>query len=65
MMAGPITQALAGEVMLGRLVNEALWRSGLAYPWGDVQPLLARDIALFTHPLHQRRITSIHPFSET
>lgn len=28
--------ALTGDVMLGRLVNEALLRHGPAYPWGDV-----------------------------
>ncbi|RIH82806.1 CapA family protein [Calidithermus roseus] len=34
--------ALTGDVMLGRLVNEALLRHGPAYPWGDVLPDLHR-----------------------
>lgn len=29
-----------GDVMLGRLVNEAMLRYGVAYPWGDVLPFL-------------------------
>jgi poly-gamma-glutamate synthesis protein (capsule biosynthesis protein) len=33
--------ALAGDVMLGRLVNVAIERLGAAYPWGDFRPLLA------------------------
>jgi poly-gamma-glutamate synthesis protein (capsule biosynthesis protein) len=41
-MERPITLALAGDVMLGRLMNQALERFGPAYPWGDVTPLLAR-----------------------
>ncbi|HKF78494.1 MAG TPA: CapA family protein [Candidatus Dormibacteraeota bacterium] len=32
--------ALVGDVMLGRLVNEALRRAEPASPWGDVLPLL-------------------------
>ena len=32
--------ALLGDVMLGRLVNEALLRAGPSLPWGDVLPLL-------------------------
>lgn len=34
--------ALAGDTMLGRVVNEALLRHGPAYPWGDVLPELHR-----------------------
>jgi len=33
--------ALFGDVMLGRLVNDALRRRPAEYPWGDVLPLLA------------------------
>ncbi|MCL6551506.1 MAG: CapA family protein [Firmicutes bacterium] len=32
--------ALVGDVMLGRLVNEALTRLPAVYPWGDVLPVL-------------------------
>jgi len=38
----PITLALAGDVMLGRLVNRAIALYGPAYPWGDLLPLLAQ-----------------------
>lgn len=39
--------ALAGDVMLGRLVNEALQTRAPEYPWGDVLPLLrASDLNL-------------------
>ena len=37
---GTISLALAGDVMLGRLVDEAIRRSGVGYPWGDTLPLL-------------------------
>lgn len=41
----PFTVALTGDVMLGRLVNEAIARYGFAYPWGDTLPLLrAADV---------------------
>jgi len=33
--------ALAGDVMLGRLVDEAINHFGPAYPWGDLRPMLA------------------------
>lgn len=38
----PITVALAGDVMLGRGVNEVIPSRGYAYPWGDVLSLLQR-----------------------
>ncbi len=42
-MAGPTaTLAITGDVMLGRLVNEAIALRGFAYPWGDTLPLLHR-----------------------
>lgn len=41
----PFTLALTGDVMLGRLVNEAISEYGYAYPWGDTLPLL-RDADL-------------------
>lgn len=42
-----ITLALAGDVMLGRMVNEAILKKGPAYPWGDVLPLVREaDLAL-------------------
>lgn len=37
----------AGDVMLGRLVNEKIKQTGFAYPWGSVAPLLhANDLNL-------------------
>lgn len=36
----PKTLAFTGDVMLGRLVNEALKTEDARYPWGDVLPLL-------------------------
>jgi poly-gamma-glutamate synthesis protein (capsule biosynthesis protein) len=42
-----ITLALAGDVMLGRLVNEAIRARGSLYPWGDVLPLVREaDLSL-------------------
>jgi len=42
----PVTLALAGDVMLGRTVNELIQQRGPAYPWGDLLPLLW-DVDLF------------------
>jgi poly-gamma-glutamate synthesis protein (capsule biosynthesis protein) len=36
----PNTIALAGDVMLGRLVNDAMAEHGWPHPWGNVTPLL-------------------------
>jgi poly-gamma-glutamate capsule biosynthesis protein CapA/YwtB (metallophosphatase superfamily) len=45
--ARPVTLALTGDVMLGRLVNEAMQRFGAAYPWGNTLPILrAADLAI-------------------
>jgi len=42
-----ITLALAGDVMLGRLVDLAILAKGPRYPWGDVLPLVqAADLSL-------------------
>jgi poly-gamma-glutamate synthesis protein (capsule biosynthesis protein) len=41
-MSQPITIALTGDVMLGRMVNETIFAEGFAYPWGNVLPLLKR-----------------------
>ena len=42
-----ITLALAGDVMLGRLVNETIRARGPCYPWGDVLPLVREaDLSL-------------------
>lgn len=35
-MEHPVTLAIAGDVMLGRMVNETIAMRGFAYPWGDV-----------------------------
>ncbi|MBS3132898.1 CapA family protein [Candidatus Woesearchaeota archaeon] len=34
---------LAGDVMLGRLVNEQISVSGYKYPWGDMLPLMQKN----------------------
>jgi poly-gamma-glutamate capsule biosynthesis protein CapA/YwtB (metallophosphatase superfamily) len=39
-MVRSITLALTGDVMLGRLVNEEIARSGFTRPWGDMLPVL-------------------------
>jgi poly-gamma-glutamate capsule biosynthesis protein CapA/YwtB (metallophosphatase superfamily) len=36
----PVTLAFAGDVMLGRLVNESLDPANPARPWGDLLPLM-------------------------
>ena len=36
----PITLALTGDVMLGRLMNDVLQERGPRYPWGGTLPLL-------------------------
>lgn len=45
-MFSAITLALAGDVMLGRLVNETISGHGYAYPWGNVIDTL-NDADLF------------------
>ena len=37
-MIPSLTLALAGDVMLGRLVNPMIAEHGFAYPWGDLLP---------------------------
>lgn len=39
-MPRPVTLALAGDAMLGRLVNEAIAAYGYTYPWGNLVPVL-------------------------
>lgn len=41
-MVEPITIAITGDVMLGRLVDETIAQRGFAYPWGDMRPVLAQ-----------------------
>lgn len=42
-----ITLALAGDVMLGRLVSQVIRAKGPLYPWGDVLPLVREaDLSL-------------------
>jgi poly-gamma-glutamate capsule biosynthesis protein CapA/YwtB (metallophosphatase superfamily) len=43
--SGRISLALAGDVMLGRLVNAVILNQGPLFPWGDVLPLV-RDADL-------------------
>lgn len=38
-----ITIGLAGDVMLGRLVNEEISKRGYSYPWGDMLPYLHKN----------------------
>jgi poly-gamma-glutamate synthesis protein (capsule biosynthesis protein) len=38
--AGTITLALAGDVMLARVVNDMIQERGPLYPWGDLIPLV-------------------------
>ncbi|MBX6341092.1 MAG: CapA family protein, partial [Thermomicrobiaceae bacterium] len=45
-MSRPVTLAIAGDVMLGRLVNEVIAREGFAYPWDDLIPTL-REVDAF------------------
>lgn len=44
-----ITLALAGDVMLGRLVNETIRVRGFAYPWGDILPAMKESDALLVN----------------
>lgn len=45
--SGPLTIALAGDVMLGRLVNEKIKQASYAYPWGNLlQELKRKDVVL-------------------
>jgi poly-gamma-glutamate synthesis protein (capsule biosynthesis protein) len=39
--AGQVILALAGDVMLGRQVREAIATQGYAFPWGDILPAVA------------------------
>ena len=43
------TLALAGDVMLGRLVNESLGDADFARPWGDVLPTLRQADLFFVN----------------
>lgn len=46
-LARPITLAIAGDVMLGRHVNEVIADKGHAYPWGELlSTLYAADLFL-------------------
>ena len=39
-MSGTITIGFAGDVMLGRLVNQTISQKGYDHPWGDMLPVL-------------------------
>lgn len=41
-MTASVTLALAGDVMLGRVVNRMIGELGFAYPWGDMLPAIQR-----------------------
>jgi poly-gamma-glutamate synthesis protein (capsule biosynthesis protein) len=55
-----LTIALAGDVMLGRGVNEMIRERGFAHPWGDILPAIKRadaflinlECALTSHTQH-------------
>jgi poly-gamma-glutamate synthesis protein (capsule biosynthesis protein) len=57
---GEVVVALSGDVMLGRLVNEAIRERGFAHPWGDILPvikdsdafLVNLECALTSHTQH-------------
>ncbi|HEY5547766.1 MAG TPA: CapA family protein [Gemmatimonadaceae bacterium] len=38
--ARPLRIGIAGDVMLGRLVNDVVLERGAGYPWGDLRPTL-------------------------
>src|SRR3712207_4784257 len=69
-MARPLTLALAGDVMLGRLTNRAIAARGFAYPWGDVLPVLEQadsflinlECTLTAHTERWRDGASYKPF---
>lgn len=42
MTSRPVVLALTGDIMLGRLVNQEIARSGFTRPWGNVLPWLRR-----------------------
>jgi poly-gamma-glutamate synthesis protein (capsule biosynthesis protein) len=44
-----ITLALAGDVMLGRLMNETMRARGFAHPWGDILPRMKDSDALLVN----------------
>jgi poly-gamma-glutamate synthesis protein (capsule biosynthesis protein) len=48
-MVRPLTLAFAGDVMLGRLVNESLAGGDYARPWGDLLPVLRGVDAFFVN----------------
>ncbi|HSA54966.1 MAG TPA: CapA family protein [Gemmatimonadaceae bacterium] len=43
----PVMLGFAGDVMLGRLVNDIVRENGWAYPWGDLPPMLQTLDAFF------------------
>nr|MBC8282167.1 CapA family protein [Chloroflexota bacterium] len=46
-MNRPVTLAITGDVMLGRLVNTEILRKGFDHPWGTVLPALQKaDLCL-------------------
>lgn len=40
MTTSPLTLAIAGDVMLGRLVNQVIPVRGFAHPWGNLVPVI-------------------------
>jgi poly-gamma-glutamate synthesis protein (capsule biosynthesis protein) len=55
--------AIAGDVMLGRIVNETMAERGFLYPWGDVLPLL-READLFLLNLECALTSSREPWHD-
>lgn len=60
-MGRSLRLAIAGDVMLGRLVNEVVRKKGIEYPWGDMLPLL-RQADLFLVNLECAITTSTAPW---
>jgi poly-gamma-glutamate capsule biosynthesis protein CapA/YwtB (metallophosphatase superfamily) len=61
--ARPFTIAIAGDVMLGRLVDRTISREGFSYPWGNVLPVL-RQADLFLVNLECALTAHTHPWHD-
>jgi len=50
-MSRPLTIAIAGDVMLGRMVDETIAERGVSYPWGDLNRATGWERAWFERRL--------------
>jgi poly-gamma-glutamate synthesis protein (capsule biosynthesis protein) len=62
-MSKQITIALAGDVMLGRLVNDSIKRRGHAHPWGNMTRSL-KEADLFMINLECALTAHSHPWQD-